>query len=116
MSISRTVLWVFLCLMLVAAAPLSADSKDQTMRGTPPPAPKTEAELRAELEQVYRTELETRVAQEKASYEGSIRSLWLSNAAVWTILLLFVALQALSARKRSMELARLRAERENTGG
>jgi hypothetical protein len=88
-----------------------ADSKADSLKpmsDESPPAAAGESELRRELEQEYRAALETRLAQEKASYEGSLRSLWIANSAVWGMLLLFVVMQALSARKRERELERLR--------
>jgi hypothetical protein len=69
------------------------------------------AAIRAELETEYRAAMERRLAQQMENYEGSLRSLWISNVAVWSVLLLFIVMQALSARKRQQELSRLRAER-----
>jgi hypothetical protein len=102
--------------LLLFAAPLMADSKDENLRPLPPseqagPAESTTEATSAALEEKYRTELEHRLAEERASYEGSLRSLWLSNAAVWACLLVFIGLQALSARKKAAELARLKADR-----
>lgn len=101
--------------VVVFALPVFADSKAETMKplGQSVPAGAVDKEVvRKELEAEYRKALEERLAQEKASYEGSLRSLWMANAAVWTVLLLFVAMHALSARKRGRELERLRAARE----
>ncbi len=95
--------------MALWAAPVLADSKSDPLPANGQAQPvKSEAELRKELEAEYRIALEERLAAEKASYEGSLRSLWLANSAVWGVLLLFVAMQALSARKRERELERLR--------
>src|SRR5262245_57168371 len=101
---------------VLIASPILADSKATTMK--PPyadPAANTAsapAETSPELETKYRRELEIKLGEETARYQGSLRSLWMSNAAVWTVLLLFIAMQALSARKRGKELERLRAARE----
>lgn len=102
-----------LCLALAAAIPAFADSKAESLK----PAADTAASpagtgTEAELEAKYRAELEKRLAQEIASHEGSLRSLWIANAAVWACLLAFVVMQALALRKREAELARLRAERK----
>jgi hypothetical protein len=95
------------------AGPLAADSKAETMKAAPESAKPADAvALRAQLEAEYREALKTRIAQEMASYDGSLTSLWMSNAAVWSVLMLFIVLQALSARKRAVELERLRAARE----
>ena len=108
-----------LLLLLLAAVPVLADSKADNLKPLDPPgemgkaAETTDAPVSPELEEKYRAELEARLAQERTSYEGSLRSLWLSNAAVWGCLLAFIAAQALSARKKSAELARLKAERES---
>lgn len=111
---------VLLLLAAVAIAPaLAADSKSETLRLANEAAPTPsagESEMRKQLESEYRAELAKRVAQETASMEGSLTSLWLSNAAVWTVLLAFVALQAMGARKRAAELERLRTAREGKGG
>jgi len=113
-------LWSVLMLLIVALAPaLAADSKTDTLRPleNSAPAPSaSETELRKHLEAEYRAELETRVAKETASMQGSLKSLWMSNAAVWTILFAFVVMQALAARKRGAELERLRNAREGKGG
>lgn len=111
---------VLLLLAAVAIAPaLAADSKSETLRPASEAAPTPsagESEIRKQLESEYRAELAKRVAQETASMEGSLTSLWLSNAAVWTVLLAFVDLQAMAARKRAAELERLRTAREGKGG
>jgi hypothetical protein len=106
---------VFAALLCVGALslPALADSKSESLKplsdeAQPTTAEKDESGLRAELEKEYRAALETRLAQEKASYEGSLHSLWIANSAVWGMLLLFVVMQALSARKRERELERLR--------
>lgn len=114
--------WLFCVVMLFAlATPVLADSKSENLRpldnselGAPAAqngaaeAPTTSAELEAK----YRAELENRLAQERASYEGSLRSLWLSSAAVWAVLLGFIIAQAFAAKKRSAELERLKQQRE----
>jgi len=107
-----------IALLVLFAAPLLADSKGENLKpleGTPAAgevAAASNSPAGDELEATYRAELEKRLAQERTSYEGSLTSLWLSNAAVWGCLLAFVILQALSARKKAAELARLKAERE----
>lgn len=112
MSLPRTI-GLLLLAILALAAPLRADSKAETMKPPPQAAqPPSETALEAEVEAKYRKALEERMAKEKASYEGSLTSLWLSNAAVWAVLLAFIVMQALSARKRAAELERLRAARE----
>jgi hypothetical protein len=103
--------------VLLLAAPVFADSKADNLKPLDPPSETGRAAVTTnptspELEEKYRAELEKRLEQERTSYEGSLRSLWLSNAAVWGCLLAFIAMQALSARNRTAELARLRAERE----
>ncbi len=109
-------LMALLCLACALWAPgLAADSKSESLHPLnqqPPAKTISESEMRSQLETEYRAELEKRVAQEKTSMEGSLHSLWMSNAAVWTVLLGFVVLQALSARKRSAELDRLRRSRQ----
>lgn len=112
-----------LALLLVFAAPVFADSKDENLKpleaekiesnaAQPEPEPGPSA-TSAELEAKYRTELESRLAQERKSYEGSLRSLWLANSAVWAVLLGFIVFQAVGVRKRSAELARLKQQRES---
>ncbi len=101
------------CLLVVALVlPAFADSKADSLKpvNEDVPASVSEAELRKQLEAEYRVALEKRLAQEKESYEGSLRSLWIANSAVWGMLLLFVVMQALSARKRERELERLRGQ------
>jgi hypothetical protein len=105
-------------LLLLFAAPLFADSKAENLRplDDTPVAGSDVAPVSANaeaLEQEYRKALEERLAEERKSYEGSLTSLWLSNAAVWTCLLAFIVLQALSAKKKAAELARLKSERES---
>ncbi|MCC6573071.1 MAG: hypothetical protein IT462_04695 [Planctomycetes bacterium] len=114
-------------LMLMLAAPLFADTRGANL--PPPPVtpeqrdalmvefreketPAIRSAVEAELEARYRKELETRLAQERDTYASSINNLWMSNAAVWAVLALFIVLQALSARKRMAEIARLKAMRE----
>ena len=105
--------WLLITVTLFAfATPVFADSKSETPKPPSNAAALTEQDLRQQLETEYRAALETRLAQEKASYEGSLRSLWMSSAAVWGVLLVFIAMQALSARKRAAELQGLRAARE----
>jgi hypothetical protein len=120
---SRFAAWcltgVLVLLVAVFAAPLAADSKAETLRpanDAGAPRSPAETELRKQLEAEYRAELEKRVAQEKAGMEGSLRSLWFSNAAVWTVLAAFIVFQALGAHKRAAELQRLRDAREGKGG
>ena len=108
-------------LLVLLAAPVFADSKDENLRplddvadtagSTNQPA-STEPATDADLEQKYRAELEKRLAQERESYEGSLKSLWLANAAVWGCLIAFIVFQAISARKRNAELDRLKQQRE----
>lgn len=110
-------------LALLLASPVFADSKDDTLRplgdetteeaGNDEKAAPTTTAARKELEAEYRAELEKRLAQERKSYEASLTSLWLANAAVWALLIAFIVAQAFAARKRSAELARLKAQRED---
>jgi cellulase/cellobiase CelA1 len=94
-----------LALLLWAAVPVHAEQPD---------AAAVQA-ARAELEAEYRRELESRLAHEAETYAASLKSLWISNVAVWTILLAFVAYQAVSARRLAAEIRRLKAEqREET--
>jgi len=122
----RSVLRFAVCvaLLIALAAPVFADSKSENLRPLDnselgaPAAQNGSAETpatSAELEAKYRAELESRLAQERASYEGSLRSLWLANAAVWAVLLGFIIAQAFAARKRAAELERLRQQRESGG-
>ena len=102
----------------VMAAPMLADSKAESLKPLGPEktvaaSPVSTAEMRAELEKEYRKELEKRTAEERAKHEASLENLWRSNAVVWLVLLGFVVAQALGARKLKLELARLRALREN---
>lgn len=107
------------CLVLFAA-PLLADSKDENLRpldgaGETVGAanePVSENATDPALEKKYRAELEKRLDQERESYEGSLRSLWLANAAVWGCLIAFIIFQTVSARKRAAELDRLKQQRE----
>jgi hypothetical protein len=70
---------------------------------------------RAELEAEYRRELESRLAREAETYAASLKSLWISNVAVWAILLGFIGYQAVAARRLAAEIKRLKAEqREET--
>lgn len=124
-QVSGAVKLLCAALLLVAlSAPVFADSKDENLRPLDntelgaPSAQNGSAETAAtspELEAKYRTELENRLAQERASYEGSLRSLWLSSAAVWAVLLAFIIAQAFAAKKRSAELERLKQQRESGG-
>ncbi|MCB9933228.1 MAG: hypothetical protein H6841_07400 [Planctomycetes bacterium] len=115
------VIGVWCLALFFGAAPVLADSKSENLRPLDnteigaPAAQNGAAETAAtspELEAKYRAELESRLAQERASYEGSLRSLWLSSAAVWAVLLGFIIAQAFAAKKRSAELERLRQQRE----
>lgn len=107
---------ILIALLLFCTAPLFADSKDTNLK--PLNADNTSAKpepvqtTSPELEKKYRAELEKRLAEERDSYKGSLRSLWLANSAVWAVLLLFIIFQAVGARKRAAELARLKAQRE----
>lgn len=115
MTHPRKVIGLLLLSCALLAPGLAADSKSESLHPLneqQPAAAISESDLRAQLEKEYRAELEKRVAQEKASMERSLHSLWMSNAAVWTVLFAFVVLQALSARKRSAEIERLRRSRE----
>ena len=123
---SRTVaarVLLLVVLFLFAATPLFADSQDENLK--PLDADKVENTSAAtnssnadatlvspELEKKYRAELESRLAQERESYESSLRSLWLANSAVWACLLGFIIFQAIAVRKRAAELAQLKAQRE----
>lgn len=100
-------------LLLLAVPALAQDEAAETAapRSFGAEEDPARAEIRAELEAEYRAALERRLAQQMESYEGSLQSLWISNVAVWSVLLLFIIMQALSARKRQQELSRLRAER-----
>lgn len=103
-------------LLCMAAVPALADSKSESLKplpvtGTDAPASNPTTTDSA-LEAKYREALETRLAAEIASHEGSLRSLWIANGAVWACLLGFVVMQAIALRKREAELARLRAERK----
>ncbi|MEE9311351.1 MAG: hypothetical protein V3V10_02955 [Planctomycetota bacterium] len=117
-----------LFLILVAFAlcgPVFADSKGQvkplneTMPKAAPPVDMkaiklaVEKELRIELEKEYRVELEKRSEFEKKRHEDSLTNLWISNSVVWAVFLIFIALQTLSAKKRTAELARLKAMKED---
>ncbi|MBZ0137195.1 MAG: hypothetical protein K8I27_12575 [Planctomycetes bacterium] len=108
------------CLVLFAA-PVFADSKDESLRpldGASESAGAADTPAGEEfaadpaLEKKYRTELEKRLAVERESYEGSLTSLWLANMAVWGCLFGFIIFQAVSARKRAAELERLKQQRE----
>ena len=111
---------LLVCLM-VFAAPLFADSKDDSLRPLDSASetagaagePVTEEATDPALEKKYRAELEKRLAQERESYEGSLTSLWLANAAVWGCLIAFIVFQAVNARKRAAELDRLKQQRES---
>ncbi|MCA8916294.1 MAG: hypothetical protein KDB90_12865 [Planctomycetes bacterium] len=113
---------VVLLLVLACCAPAFADSKSENLKplddtGTEGIAGTTNAPAANEatdaaLETKYRAELEKRLAQERDSYAGSLRSLWLANGAVWACLLGFIIAQAFAIKKRSVELARLKAQRE----
>jgi hypothetical protein len=85
-------------LLLIAAAPVWAEDAEPAQPAAAEQSAEEQA-LRSELEAEYRRELEVRVAQERERYQGSLRSLWMSSAAVWTVLLAFIVWQALSARK-----------------
>ena len=106
--------------LLMCCTAVYADSKDTNLRplGNEPsattgePGRADEPATSAALETKYRAELETRLAQERTSYEASLKSLWFANIAVWGCLLAFIVMQGLSAKKRSAELARLKAQRE----
>ena len=109
-------------LVLLSAAPVFADSKDENLKPLDTDAAETASEptnnantdavlVSPELEKKYRAELENRLAQERESYESSLRSLWLANSAVWACLLGFIIFQAVAVRKRAAELAQLKAQR-----
>ena len=110
-------------LLMLLASPVFADSKDENLKPldgnktekteTPPTSKPADTATDADLEAKYRAELEKRLTQERESYEGSLRSLWLSNSAVWAALLGFIIFQAIGIRKRTAELARLKAQRES---
>ncbi|MCF6227880.1 MAG: hypothetical protein L3J82_04315 [Planctomycetes bacterium] len=113
-----------LFLILVAFAlcgPVFADSKGEVKpfnETIAEPAPAVdrkaiETEIRAELEKEYRAELEKRHEFESKRHEDSLANLWLSNAVIWAVFLIFIALQTLSAKKRAAELARLKAMKED---
>ena len=119
-----------LMVLLALASPLAAEIDKNNL--PPPPvtaeqraalltefkaeeAPKQRAELRVELEKEYRTKLEARLAEERKQYEASLNNLWMSNAVVWGVLLLFIIWQALGAKKQAAELAKLTAARESKG-
>lgn len=117
--VRNVLLGLFLAGAGAFAPALAADSKAESLAPANQQsgaAGATESELRRQLEAEYRVELERRVAQEKTSMEKSLSSLWMANAAVWTVLLAFVVMQALSARKRVAELERLRTSREQAAG
>ena len=118
---------ILVILICVLCAPVFAD----TLRDPPPPMPVTDAQrdallkefreketpaietrLRESLETEYRQKLEKRLAEEREAYTASINNLWMSNAAVWACLAVFIVLQAFAARKRMAEIARLKAMRE----
>jgi hypothetical protein len=106
----------FALIVLLFSMPVFADSKDENLKPLEAPSEagrvvETATPVSPELEEKYRAELEKRLAQERESYAGSLRSLWLANAAVWACLLIFIGVQAVSARKKSAELARLKSER-----
>ena len=119
-----------LVIVLALAAPLCAEVDKSNL--PPPPAtaeqreallkefkaeeaPKQRAELRGELEKEYRAKLEQRLAEERKQYEGSLNNLYVSNAVVWGVLLLFIIWQALGAKKQAAELAKLKTAREAKG-
>lgn len=106
----------------VVCAPLCAEVDRNKL---PPPAVTAEQRdallkefretERAALEKEFRAELEARFSKERDSYSGSLSNLWASSAAVWAVLMLFIAWQALSLRKQAVELAKLKAVREERG-
>ena len=108
---------LLITLLLLLAPALVADSKDESLKPLGEAAvggsPTSPAQTDAGLEEHYRAELESRLAEERESYAASLQSLWIANAAVWACLLGFIAMQAVSARKRATELARLKALRED---
>lgn len=113
---------LFLILIAVAmCGPMFADSKDEvkpfneTKAEAAPTIDKkaVETEIRAELEKEYRAELEKRLEFEIKRHEDSLTNLWVSNAVIWAVFLIFIALQTLSAKKRAAELARLTAMKED---
>lgn len=116
---------VWVCLLMACvflASPLRADSKDESLRPLDSASesvdaanePVSDQATDPALEKKYRTELEKRLDQERASYTASLRSLWLANVAVWGCLIAFIIFQAVSARKRAAELDRLKQQREES--
>ena len=106
----------------VVCAPLGAEVDRTKLPPPPVTAEQREALLkeyreteRAELEKEFRAELEARFSKERDSYAGSLTNLWASSAAVWAVLMLFIGWQALSLRKQAVELAKLKAVREERG-
>jgi len=96
----QTILCAVFCLVLLPASALAeSEARDPAVTAA-----------RAELEAEYRRELESRLAHERETYAASLKSLWVANVAVWTILLAFIAYQALSWRKTLRELERLKSE------
>ncbi|CAG0978619.1 hypothetical protein PLCT2_01772 [Planctomycetaceae bacterium] len=94
--------------------PVTAEQRDVLLKEfKAEEAPKQRAELRAELEKEYRVKLEARLADERKQYEASLNNLWMSNAVVWGVLLLFIIWQGLGAKKQASELAKLKAARES---
>ena len=109
---------LILIVAALAAPTLPADSKAESLQPLGPEktvaaASSATGDPRAALEKEYRKQLEVRLAEERAKHEASLENLWRSNAVVWLVLLGFVVAQALGARKLKLELARLRALREN---
>ena len=110
-------------LVLALAAPLAAEVDRRNLPPQPVTAEQRDAlyvqfkaeeapRLREDLEKEYRAKLEQRLIEERKQYEASLNNLWMSNAVVWGVLVLFIIWQALGARKQAAELAKLRAARE----
>ncbi|MHC4840645.1 MAG: hypothetical protein ACYTDT_06715 [Planctomycetota bacterium] len=110
-----------LTILMLIGSPLLADSKadlkplnETANEAKPTPAPAAnDSALRAELEREYRAEMEKRLEFEIKRHEDSLTNLWISNAVIWSVFLIFIAMQALSAKKRAAELVRLKAMKDD---
>lgn len=110
---------ILLITILALSGSLFADSKGEVKPfNETPPAPVIDKkalsiEIRAELEKEYRAEMEKQLAFAIKRDEDSLTNLWVSNSVVWGVFLIFIAAQVLSAKKRTAELSRLKAMKEN---
>lgn len=107
--------YLMIATLLCVGSVLFADSKDSVKplnseqpAATSEPVPDTVANR--DLEAKYRKALEERLDQEKEDYAASLNNLWMANAAVWAVLVLFVVYQLLRANKLASELARIKSD------